>query len=123
MTYTNEQFKDDLTQYLQAKRAKQAKRAQMPLFFRTLSSDPAYQAKVDFVGSLIRRIDRGENDRVGRLVQRGIDGREGFTYSPVQIAASRLYRLLFVKSNAMEEEKASHPVSSSTISLSAGKES
>jgi hypothetical protein len=42
MIYTNEQFKDDLTQYLQAKRAKQAKRAQMPLFFRTLSSEQVF---------------------------------------------------------------------------------
>lgn len=106
MTYTNEEFKDDLTRYLQAKQAKQAARSQKAWFFRTVCSDPAYQAKVNFVENLIERIDSGKNDRVERLVLRGVDGQEGFGCSVTHAMSSRLLGLLLFKCSAMAEERA-----------------
>ncbi len=113
MTYTNEEFKASLERYLEAKRAKQDARSKRCSFFRRISSDPAYEAKVDFAERLIAAINAIEEKNTSdnrhafrQLVRSGLDGEEGFLYSVTQVATSQLYGLLLHKRDAMKEERA-----------------
>lgn len=113
MTYTNEEFKASLEQYLEAKRAKQDARSKKCCFFRRICSDPAYEAKVDFVGRLIEAIEaieeknNSDNRHAFRqLIRKGLNGEEGFMYSVIQVATSNLYGLLLCKRDAIKEERA-----------------
>lgn len=112
--YTNEMFENDLMHYLQAKQAKQEARSKRCWFFRTVCSDPAYEAKVSFAEKTIEAIkaieDKNNSDNryaFRQLVRRGLNGEEGFMFSVTQAATSNLYGLLLRKGTAIKEERAS----------------
>lgn len=115
MTYTNEEFKASLEQYLEKKRAKQDARSKKCWFFRRICSDPAHQAKVDFVEKLTDAIDNSNKRLINRLVISGLNGKEGFTFLVTEAATSNLYGLLIHKRYAMKEESASRHAAAASI--------
>jgi hypothetical protein len=117
MHYTNEEFREDLEKYLRFKEAKQAKRAEMPRFFKWLCRDPCYEAKTDFVRRLIEEIDSLEDinttDRTAtcpfrHLLQSGLNGKEGFRYADNQLGMSTLHQLLIKKKIILQDERKSY---------------
>ena len=122
MTYTNEEFKASLEQYLEKKQAKQESRSKRCRFFRTILSDPACEAKVDFAERLIAAINaieeknNSDNRHAFRqLIRKGLNGEEGFRFAVTEVATSNLYRLLIIKSDAIKEERKALQAASSTI--------